>query len=369
MDYRLLGRTGLKVSEIGLGTEYLKGQSTETVVSVIKEAVKNGVNYIDIVYNFEGYLEKISKAITGIREKIFLTHHLGSSEKGGKYKKTRSVKKCKENFEKYCKILGVSHVDILFLHFVREREFDKIIGDNGLLDLALELKKENKATFIGISTHNPDVVYNAFQNKNIDVIMTQINIASNAFPKRVKMLKDCLNKNIGLVAMKPFAGGKLLQGNRTVYIGKYQSGGESLRKKIYPQVSPSQCLSYVLSQIGVSNTVPGVKNLEELKETLYYLQASREEKDFSPLLKHFKEFRTGECVYCNHCLPCPSDINVGKVMKLFDLSIYKNYQDLSEEHKNILLKIKDCTGCENCVKRCPFDVQIISHIKTMRKFL
>jgi hypothetical protein len=369
MNYRILGKTGLKISEIGLGTEYLNKQSKETVISVVKEAVKNGMNYIDIVFNFEDYLKNISEALKGIRNKVYLTHHLGSSEKNGKYKKTRNVKECKKNFHTYCEILNIDYTDILFLHFVREREYHKIEENNGILDLALELKKEGKTSFIGLSTHNPEVVYKAFKNKNIDVIMTQVNIASHAFPKRVKLLKDCYDKRIGLVAMKPFAGGKLLQGNRTVYIGKYQTGGESLRKKIYPDVSPSQCLSYVLSQIGVSNTVPGVKNLEELNKTLYYLQASKEEKDFSSLLKHFQEFRTGECVYCNHCLPCPSDINIGKVMKLFDLSGYKNYQDLSEENKNILLKIKECTECENCVKRCPFDVQIISHIKSIKKFL
>ncbi|TXT58754.1 MAG: hypothetical protein BAJALOKI2v1_310042 [Promethearchaeota archaeon] len=369
MNYRILGKTGLKVSEIGLGTEYLNNQPEKIVIEVLKNAIREGINYFDIVFNLEEYLENIRKGINGSRENIYITHHLGSSEENRKYKKTRKLDESRKIFERSLQILNTSHFDILNLHFVTAREYDKIIGPKGLLKLALELKEEGKAKYIGISSHDPEVVIRASKHSEIEVIMTQVNIASHALPERIKMLNRCLKENVGIVAMKPFAGGKLLQKNKTVNFAKYQSGGINLIKKIFPNVNPVKCLAYVLSQIGISTTVPGVKNLRELKESLDYLNASREERDFSSLLKHFKEYRAGECVYCNHCLPCPLDINIAEVMKLYDLSLYKNHNDLPRDTEKILLKVKDCIECKKCTERCPFDVPILSCLREIKKIL
>ena len=118
MKYRKLGRTGLEVSEVSVGTEWLEKKSPELITSVIRKAIENGVNYFDIIFNFEEHLTKVSKAIEGYRDKIVLVHHLGSSEYKGKYKKNRSIKSCTNTFEKYLEIIKTDYVDILYVHFV-----------------------------------------------------------------------------------------------------------------------------------------------------------------------------------------------------------------------------------------------------------
>ncbi len=110
---------------------------------------------------------------------------------------------------------------------------------------------------------------------------------NHSLPGRKAFLETCKNEGVGLVAMKPFARGKLLQRNRTVNIAKYQSGGISIKKKIPRDITPIKCLSYTLSQTGVSTTIPGVKNVQELKENLTYLNASDEEKDFTSIMNEF----------------------------------------------------------------------------------
>ena len=78
MEYRKLGKTNLNVSCIGLGTEYLYWQNTETAVSVIKEAFKGGINYFDLVFSFDDYLENMGKAFSKItRNKVILTGQIG----------------------------------------------------------------------------------------------------------------------------------------------------------------------------------------------------------------------------------------------------------------------------------------------------
>jgi predicted aldo/keto reductase-like oxidoreductase len=360
MEYRNLGETGLKVGVIGLGTEYLNNQPKERVVRIVQKAVRNGVNYIDLVFNFPEYLAAFAAALKGLREDVILTCHLGSGEKNGQYRKTRSVRECEEIFSKTLYQLNSEYTDIVNVHFVKTRkEYEKILA-GGIIDLAHELKEEGKARFVGMSTHDPAVAMHASRNGIVDVVMIQVNLANNAMPNRAEMLAGCAKEGIGVVAMKPFAGGKLLQKNRTVTIAAYQSGWKSLKKKIPSVITPVQCISYTLSQVGVCTTVPGVKNVEELDAALAFLDATDDEKDFSGLLEDFKEYKTGECVYCNHCLPCPSSIDIGQVIRLVDMAHYGVTGSIQNAYKRLSARASDCTECGTCTERCPFDVDVIS---------
>lgn len=91
MINRDFGKTGLVVGEIGLGTEYLKRASKETVVSIVDKAIENGINYFDILFNFPVYLENFGVAFQDRRDRVILTSHLGSACRNGQYFKTRSM--------------------------------------------------------------------------------------------------------------------------------------------------------------------------------------------------------------------------------------------------------------------------------------
>jgi predicted aldo/keto reductase-like oxidoreductase len=372
MKYRTLGRTGLKVSEISVGTEWLEKKSPELITTVLRKAIENGVNYFDIIFNSEEYLKKISKAIEGQRDKIILTHHLGSSvTKEGKYKKNRSIKSCTKHFEQYLEIMNTDYVDVMFITFVlNEKQYNDIITkENGSLNLALKYKKEGKVKFLGISTHNLQVVKKAALNGNFDVIMFQINIANNAMPNRNEVLALCAKENIGLVAMKPFAGGVLFRKNKKVGLGGYRTGGLKLEKKIPDIVTPVRCIHYNLNQIGVSTIVPGCASVEELEEDLSYYSATDEEKDYSMLLKEFDEYKTGECVYCNHCQPCPEDIDIGRVFKLYDIANYELTAELKTKYNDFDALASDCSECGVCEERCPFEVKVIDKMKEVVELL
>ncbi|MGD2249606.1 MAG: aldo/keto reductase [Candidatus Methanofastidiosia archaeon] len=360
MTYRTLGRTGLETSTIGLGTEYLYKQSRETVNTVIHTAIDNGVNYIDLVFSFPQFLENIGSALKGYRDKVFLAVHLGSAEINGQYKKTRDIKECRNAFLDSLSYLGTDYADIVNIHFVKtKKEYDAILSA-GIIDLAHQLKEDNKACYVGMSTHDLKAAITAAESGVMDMIMIQVNIANNAMPHRDEMLSMCAKNKVGVVAMKPFAGGKLFQKNRTVRIAQYQTGGAALKKKIPSDITPVQCISYVLSQVGVCTTVPGVKNVEELHSVLQYMDATPEEKDYSSILTSFKEYITGECVYCNHCLPCPASIDIGGIIRLLDTS---GTESVQQKYDVLSAKASDCTECGACVERCPFEVDVLTKMK------
>jgi len=363
MEFRKLGRTGLDVSVIGLGTEYLNGQPRETVVSVVHEAVDRGVNYIDLLFPFPEYRDSFAAALQGRRERVILTGHLGATEKDGQYLKTRSVKKSEPFFLDLLSRLGTDHIDILFLHnFNTLKDYESITKPGGLLDLARRVQQEGKARFIGLSAHDIAVATEAVESGVIDVLMFPVNLAGNAMPGRKELLSLCASRGVGLVAMKPFAGGKLLH-KATIRLARYQTGGESYKQKIATQITPVHCLSYVLAQVGVSAAVPGVKDRGELLAALHTLEATGAERDYSPIISHFGQVVEGECVYCNHCLPCPAVIDIGQINRLLDTAQQGLAEGLRMAYDALPVTASACTECGACVERCPFGVDVISRMR------
>nr|NHJ84709.1 aldo/keto reductase [Asgard group archaeon] len=251
MIYRQLGKTGLEISEVSLGLEWLYKKREAEITEVLQHAIENGVNYFDIIFNFEDFLKQIKVAIKPKRDQIILMHHLGSSEYKGKYKKTRSIKKCSETYERFLQIMETDYVDILFIHFVHTlKEFEDTWAEGGVKDLALKFKEEGKARFIGMSTHLYEIAIEAAKSGVVDVIMVQLNMANHSHPKRQEFLTLCAQKNVGVIAMKPFAGGKLFQKNKTITLPKYITAGHDIgQKKITQTITSAQCIHYVLNQI------------------------------------------------------------------------------------------------------------------------
>jgi predicted aldo/keto reductase-like oxidoreductase len=364
MKYTQLGRTGLDVSMIGIGTEHLHGQSQETVVSVLREAVERGVNYFDLVFNLPGYVDNMKAAFQGLREQVFLTAHLGSTEKNGQYFKSRSANRCETFFLDFLSRLGTDHVDVLFLHNVNAvNDWDKIVKPRGVLELAQRLRKEGRARFIGISGHYPGVAELAIESGLVDVVMFPVNLFSHALPGRKELLALSTRQEIGVVAMKPFGGGKLLTKRGAYRVPKYQTGGITYQARITTETTPVQCLSYVLAQVGVSVALPGVKSNAELAAALQVLEASEAECDFSSLLTHFGRYVEGECVYCNHCLPCPEVIDIGLVNRLLDEAQWGISPGLQMAYDALPAQASACTECGACEARCPFGVEVIARIR------
>ncbi|UCB52508.1 MAG: aldo/keto reductase [Candidatus Zixiibacteriota bacterium] len=374
METRRLGRTGIDASVIGLGTEHLHKKPRKTVVSVIHEAIDRGVSYFDLVFSFSDYRDNLGAAFKGRRHKVVVAGHIGCAETDGRYRKTRFVRECDVLFHDLLKRLDTDHIDVLVLQFVdKEEDYEEIMKPHGLMDLARRLQKEGKARAIGLSGHKIPVALKAVKSGEIDVLMFPLNLAWNVVPGREEILQACVEEEVGLVAMKVFAGGRIFQ------------------KREGKSVTPAQCLHYALSQTGVSTVVPGVRNLNQLIETLRYLCATNEEKDFNSIVRDFQEDLEGNCVYCNHCLPCPAGIDIGRTIQKLDKILAASSDKLKTVHKTRSEKrsfyypgrirtargdLEDhsgqasaCTECGVCMERCPFGVDVISEMKKAAELL
>jgi predicted aldo/keto reductase-like oxidoreductase len=289
MKYKDLGNTGLKVSEIGLGTEFLFHQSKETASDVINYAITNKINYFDVLFTVHDYLEKIAVALKNHRSKIVIAGHLGTKDSEGRPKKTRKIDECKLEFPKILDTLDIDCVDIINIQYVGLTDIPKLYNKNGLYKLAQSFKKEGRAKFIGLSTHDITIAIQAVNSGKFDTIMFPFNLANHYLPKREKLLTACLQKGVGLIAIKPLAAGRLMMCNRTTSIAKYQTGGIGLKRKIPKDLTPTQCINYVNSLKGVSVVLNGVKSVNELQENLKYSDPQEEKQDFSSFIEFFRE--------------------------------------------------------------------------------
>ena len=128
MRYRELGKTGLKVSEIGLGAEWLERHNEAEVKEVIDCCGELGINILDCWMAEPGVRSNIGKAIAGKREKWIIQGHFGSTWQGGQYVRTRQMDKVKEAFEDLLARLGTDYIDLGMIHFVdEEAEFQRVM--------------------------------------------------------------------------------------------------------------------------------------------------------------------------------------------------------------------------------------------------
>ena len=364
MQYRTLGRTGLRVSAIGLGTEYLIDRPREDVVSVIRKAVAEGVNYFDLFFAQPEFRNNMAAAFEGRREQVYMTCHLGSAQIDGQYESVRDPELSREFVEDFLTRFRTDYADVLFLHNSDSQEdYDTIMRPGGLKDVALELKRAGRARFIGFSGHNVETARQAVESGVIDVLMFPISIGGNAVPGKPELFTACARNNVGLVAMKAFCGGKLLADWTSAELNTWQLGGADRTVERTGMPTPIQVLHYALCQIGVSTVVPGCKNLDELAADLAYLDADEEERDFAETLSDIRQFDRGDCVYCNHCLPCPSRIDIGHTIRLLESGADGKTAAMESEYRELPSPASACIECGSCEERCPFEVRIIPRMR------
>ncbi len=382
MKYRTLGRTGMTVSEISLGCEHLQGKDYDTVKTVIEAALDIGVNYMDVFMSEPNVRTNIGKVLKGRREKVIIQGHIGSCWVNGQYKVSRDINECKVAFEDLLERLGTDYIDIGFLHFVDKiSDWDSLV-DSDMMKYALSLKEKGVIRAIGLSSHNPVTAKKAVESGLIDVLMFSLNPAYDLVPKdrdmvevfnevlegkqqnftqlklesaREELYRTCEQKGVAITVMKALAMGTLLSRERS---------------PLGVALTEAQCISYALDRPAVATVAVGMKSAEDVKHAAEFYTLSDDEKSHANVLASLGMFNSdGLCMYCNHCLPCPSKIDIAAVNKYLDLvELDKQPADSVKQHYlNLENSADKCIECSACEKRCPFNVKVIERMKRAKE--
>lgn len=291
MNYRILGKTGLSVSEIGLGGEWLERLDTDGCKKIIGLCEDSGINILDCWMSNPEVRSNIGAGIEGKRERWYIQGHIGSTWQDGQYVRTREMDKVIPAFEDLLTRMKTDYIDLGMIHFVdSDEDFDGIIS-GPFIDYVRSLKAGGKIHHIGLSTHNPHIAFRAAESGEVEMLLFSVNPAFDMLPstdklddyfvdeydaslggintERARLYELCERLNVGITVMKGFAGGRLFNAAASPF-------GVAL--------SPIQCLHYALTRPAVASVMVGFSEPEHVASAVRYCDASDAEKDYATAL-------------------------------------------------------------------------------------
>ena len=257
MTYRTLGRTGEKVSMMGLGGYHIGNQKDEQEsIRIIRTAIDNGVNFLDNCWDYNGGESEVrmGKALRdGYRQRAFLMTKIDG----------RTRKAATQQLEESLRRLQTDHIDLLQFHeIIRMEDPERVFAAGNGMEAVVEAQKAGKVRYIGFTGHkSPDMHLKMLETADahhfhFDAVQMPLNVMDahyNSFGKKV--LPVLVKKEIGVLGMKPMGSGMILRSN---------------------VVQPVECLHYAMN-LPTSVVITGCDSLEILESSL---QAAR---SFRPL--------------------------------------------------------------------------------------
>jgi predicted aldo/keto reductase-like oxidoreductase len=248
MPYRTLGRSGEKVSLLGLGGYHIGMQSDEQEsIRIVRTAIDNGVNFMDNCWDYNGGTSEVrmGKALReGYRQKVFLMTKIDG------HSKDLAAQQLDESLRR----LQTDTIDLLQFHeVIRPGDPDQILGSGGSLEAALAARKAGKIRYIGFTGHkDPDIhlkmLNMAFQRGfTFDAVQMPLNVMDMHFKSFAhKVVPVLVEHGIGVLGMKSMGNGFVLKSKT---------------------VTPTECLHYAMS-LPTSVVINGCDSIERLEQGL-----------------------------------------------------------------------------------------------------
>ena len=327
MEYRTLGKTGLKISRMGFGGIPIQKIDEEGTRKLLREMMEKGVNYIDSARGYTVSEQYIGYGLEGIRDKFVLA--------------TKSMSRTKEamaaDIETSLGNFRTDYIDLYQVHNPSMEQLDQVMGEGGALEALMEARAAGKIGHIGLTAHSTEVFERALELDWVETIMFPYNIVQQ---QGAELIHKCAEKNIGFIVMKPLAGGAI--------------------------EDASLALRYVCSNPDVTVVIPGMAEIHELEQNLAACSNTEPltQEELKEMDKVREQLGTDFCRRCNYCAPCTVGINIPSV---FLFAGYLQRYDLADwakdRYSTLKVKASACIGCGKCEPRCPYHLPIREKLK------
>ena len=327
MEYRILGKTGLKISRLGFGGIPIQKIDAEGTRALIGDLMKADVNFIDTARGYTVSEEYLGFALEGVRDKFVLA--------------TKSMARTKEAMAKDIDIslknLRTDYIDLYQIHNPNAKDLEQVMSLGGALEALNEAKAAGKIGHIGITLHSVELFRKAVELPWVETIMFPYNIVET---QGEELIAQCAKNDIGFICMKPLAGGAI------------EDADVAMR--------------FIVSNPDVTVVIPGMAETAEIAQNAAAiadtapLTAEEQEK-----IEKIKEsLGTNFCRRCNYCAPCAVGINIPAVFLFEGYYSRYNLKDWASERYATLAKTaSDCIGCGVCESRCPYELPIRQMLK------
>ena len=327
MEYRVLGKTGLKISRMGFGgipIQRIDAEGTKVLMHQMKDA---GINFIDTARGYTVSEEYLGYALEGIREHFVIA--------------TKSMSRTKEAMAADIDIslnnLRTDYIDLYQIHNATPEQLEQVMAPGGALEALQEAKAAGKIGHIGLTSHSLDTFKMALEQDWVETFMFPYNIVET---QAEKLIAECAKRNIGFIDMKPLAGGAI--------------------------EDATLALRYICANDAVTVVIPGMAEIRELEKN--YAAVANTAPLTPDELAAVNEVRsalgTNFCRRCNYCQPCAAGISISNVF-LFEgyLSRYGLADWAKGRYAAMPVKASACIGCGACEDRCPYNLPIRKMLK------
>ncbi len=372
MIYRTLGRTGLKVSQLGFGAMRLpmveqgdeKRVDDEKAIPMIHRAFAGGVNYIDTAV---GYCARDSQRCVGDAvaswekpEEIVVStknHYYGEEES-----------EWWTNLEDSLRLLKRESIDVYNMHGANWKRWNEAIEPR-VGKWITQARDQGLIKHICCSYHGDcDGLIRLMDTGFVASVTLQYNLLDRSLEPAIA---HAGKNDIGVVGMGPVAGGRL--GVPSEVLGGLLPGVERV---------PELALRFVLANANVTVALSGMSTMEHVEENLAAcareVALSDEEKQaIDARMAEMKQMAELYCTGCGYCLPCPKEVAIPKIFQYYNWGrVYglwdaakSHYAGIGKTNWNKGTKVEACIECGACEDKCPQNIPIRKQLQEAREAL
>ena len=313
-----LGTTGITVPQNAFGALPVQRVNMDTAVQILRRAYEGGMRFFDTARAYSDSEEKLGHAFEGMRDKIFI-----ASKTMG-----RTPKDFKEQLDTSLRLLKTDYLDIYQFHCVDQCYRP---GDGtGMYECMLEAKEQGKIRHIGVTSHKLDVAKECIESGLYETLQFPFSYISTE--KELELVRMCKEHNMGFIVMKGLAGG-LINNSRAAFAFMTQ----------FDHVLP----------------IWGIQKMSELEEWLSYMDQppALDDEILSFIEKEKSELIGDFCRGCGYCMPCPAGILINNCARM-SLMVRRAPSKawLNETWQENMKKIEGCLHCNQCMKKCPYQL-------------
>ena len=333
MDKIQLGKTGLMVSMIGMGGIPIQRIDDDVTYEVIKFAYNNGINFFDTAKAYTISEEYLGKAFARLaKEDDSFRENIVVATKSASLTYDDMKRDILDSIEK----LKCEYIDLYQFHNLQPgKDF------SGAKKALIEAKKLGLIKHIGVTSHNLEYLEELINDSFFETIQYPFNIIET---QGISLFKKANNLGIGVIGMKPLAGGAIDDG--------------------------AIAIKYILNSDCLVVPIPGMASVSEVSQVINVCGEELTKDDLDKIKEYRKALGKDFCRRCGYCKPCTKGIDIP--FAFLCEGYYKRY-DLKEwakaRYSTIPVKASECIECGMCESRCPYHLPIIKKLKEVVKCL
>jgi len=405
MQYRTLGRIDFAPSALGFGAMRLPVQAGESgegagprpiddeaATAMLRRAVEAGVNYVDTAYVYHGGESEpwLGRAMRAVAADLFGPGKQGLAELRRRVKvatklplwqvkgRDDSERLLREQLER----LQLESIDFYLLHGLGAGSLEKL-REHGVLDWAERALSDGRIGHLGFSFHDEEPVFEEIVEATDlwEFCQIQYNYMDEEYQAGTRGLEFAAGKGLGVIVMEPVRGGQLARRPPEAVAALWAAANERREAGgLAPRSPVDWALQWVWNHPEVSFLLSGMSSMEQLEQNLVSAELARvgalDEQELEACRRvrdAYLELSPIPCTNCRYCLPCPSGVDIPKVLDIYnEAEIYGGgppaarfaYGWLSESERAEL-----CTQCRACEELCPQKIAIVDWLEKVQQYL